>query len=140
MYIHLQNRNKEKKDLCLECGLCCNGKLFKQMIITPEESRYFKKDKTLLKTIELIATDNGRKSIHSYVKLQACDNLEKDNKCSIYENRPQMCRDFKCGVLKSYEKGNMHWNTALNIIEGVKNTPSRADDRKKLLNIMNLKN
>jgi len=141
MYIHLQNRNKEKKHLCLECGLCCTGKLFKRMIITPEESKYFKKDKkTLFKSIELIATDNGRKAVHSYVKTQACENIQEDNKCSVYENRPQVCKDFKCGVLKSYENGEMHWNTALNIINGVKKIPWLSNDRRESLNIMNLKN
>ena len=111
------------------------------MIITPEESKYFKKDKkTLFKSIELIATDNGRKAVHSYVKTQACENIQEDNKCSVYENRPQVCKDFKCGVLKSYENGEMHWNTALNIINGVKKRPWFSNDRRESLNIMNLKN
>ena len=101
------------KNLCLECGLCCSGKVFEEMTVNLKESKYFK-------SANLIATDTSSK----YRVKFPCNNLQEGNKCSIYRNRPQVCIDYKCGVLKAYENGEMHWDTALNIIKAVKIKPS----------------
>ncbi len=33
-----------------------------------------------------------------------CEQLGDDNLCKIYENRPQMCREFDCNNLPKYKE------------------------------------
>lgn len=70
--------------LCLECGLCCDGTLFRQVKISPAERD------------ELVALGIGvgQKSKHDVMWLP-CGKLA-GKCCTIYEARPGGCRRFVC--------------------------------------------
>ena len=142
MYIHLQKKKQPEKHLCLECGLCCSGKLFDTLEYGNDERQVFQDNNRIFERYEIIATDMGRHTRHfkTYSLVGNCENLQEDNKCSVYENRPKICKDFECGVLKSYNSGNMTLTTALNIINEVKELSLTNISRKNLRKIINLKN
>lgn len=82
------------RQLCPQCGLCCNGVLFgdvelqrgdNQKLLTQEGVTLFRK---------------GRKTAFA----QPCS-LYVDGLCRIYENRPRRCATFVCGLLKRVQTG-----------------------------------
>ena len=75
-------------ELCLECGLCCDGTLFRQVKISPAERD------------ELVALGIGvgQKSKHDVMWLP-CGKLN-GKCCTIYEARPGGCQRFVCTLGK----------------------------------------
>ena len=79
------NEEDITSELCAKCGMCCNWPLD----ISDKQER----------AIDFFeAVMEGREGIekvgHGVYKLW-CVHL-KDHRCSIYEDRPQMCRDYNC--------------------------------------------
>jgi Fe-S-cluster containining protein len=64
---------------CYKCGLCCNNLYLQNKI------------KISLATRTLIIN-------------KRCKFLDKDNLCKIYNKRPKICREFKCGALVNGKK------------------------------------
>jgi uncharacterized protein len=96
--------------LCLACGLCCNGVLFKDVELQPGE------DPARFKTLGLPAQfprPNSRPARFP----QPCSALCADNRCQIYANRPRRCREFECGVLKEVIADRLNVPGALKIIQ-----------------------
>ncbi|MGV3619437.1 MAG: YkgJ family cysteine cluster protein [Archangium sp.] len=86
--------------LCLECGLCCDGTLFRQVAITPEERA----------ALEELRVGTGRKRGRD-VMLLPCGKLE-GKCCSIYEARPGGCRRFVCALGKRLESNALSLDEA----------------------------
>jgi hypothetical protein len=101
--------------LCLTCGLCCDGTMFENVEVTPEEA----------------ARLEGRVNLSAdRTKLvQGCRALE-GCKCGVYEDRPAKCRSFSCFLLASLEAGNI---TEQEAREGVAEAMSRRDAVAKLM-------
>src|SRR3989338_6467788 len=78
--------------LCLTCGMCCDGTMFQVVAVTPEEAA------RLEGQVELTA--DRSKLVQGCRALSGC-------KCGVYEQRPAVCRTFKCLVLASLEEGNL---------------------------------
>ena len=139
MDTQLQETNKE---LCLDCGLCCNGALFRTMFTTDKEKSYFKEKDRFKSTYRLkrrlgydvIATDHG----HVYHQQKGCEHLQEDNKCKNYETRPETCKTYKCGVLRRYQDGKISYKTALNIIAKAKEIPNKPTNRAIVRDIMHM--
>jgi uncharacterized protein len=72
--------------LCLRCGLCCDGTLFRHVEIQATE-------RERLEALGLPCADNRKRE----VMLLPCGKLE-GKCCSIYEQRPQGCRAFVCAL------------------------------------------
>lgn len=72
--------------LCLECGLCCDGTLFRHVVITEEERA----------TLVELGIDVGVKR-KAQVMWLPCGKLE-GKCCTMYEQRPGGCRRFVCAV------------------------------------------
>lgn len=87
--------------LCLSCGLCCDGTLFRQVRITPEERA---------RLVEL-RIGTGRKS-GADVMLLPCGKLE-GKCCSIYEARPGGCRRFVCDLGRRLESNELSFDEAM---------------------------
>ena len=106
--------------LCLSCGLCCNGVLFKD--------------------VELRAADDARvlqkaglqlEQLKTKVRFaQPCAALCADNHCQIYEQRPTRCRQFDCQVLKNVTAGTISRAAGLRTVQ---QTLQRADGVRQLL-------
>lgn len=92
--------------LCLQCGLCCNGVMFRD--------------------VELLAEDNpavvekaGLKVQRLKAKVrfpQPCGALCEDLRCRIYPKRPSRCRDFNCAQLQGVTAGSVTPEAALRTI------------------------
>ena len=71
---------------CSKCGGCCSCML----PLKPEEIRFMK---NLIKEKNL--KPHTQPVVVRAIDL-TCPFLTDDNKCSIYDNRPYICRIFKC--------------------------------------------
>jgi hypothetical protein len=78
--------------LCLSCGLCCDGTMFREVPVTPEEAR----------TLGARARfDRTRTRMRQPCRaLEAC-------RCQVYDERPAKCRAFSCLVLQALERGEV---------------------------------
>ena len=98
---------EKSKDLCGNCGMCCDGTLFPSFSIDPEESHLFPSGKT--PTVNIT---------------QRCMHFDGCNGCKIYSERPKTCSEYKCPVLMSYESGSITFNEAEAYINVVKEDPT----------------
>ncbi|MEN8230183.1 MAG: YkgJ family cysteine cluster protein [Bacteroidota bacterium] len=125
----MQNKNKFNKDLqesniCIKCGMCCNGTLFFWAKIYEGETI----DNELeMKRVQIKHKDTEGLSL-------PCSYL-KDSVCSIYYSsnpqRPLICNSFKCKLLKKYEKREISYENALMIIENTKALVANFDNKIK---------
>jgi hypothetical protein len=81
--------------LCTSCGLCCAGALFTRGTLLPQEVDWARK-----KRLNVIQRDEGL----SFTV--PCHLLEKKS-CTVYEDRPQICRAFVCKLLVRLEAGEI---------------------------------
>ncbi len=72
--------------LCLECGLCCDGTLFRHVVISQAERE----------ALTALGIGTGVKRREPVMWLP-CGKLE-GKCCTVYEQRPQGCRKFVCAV------------------------------------------
>ena len=98
---------EKSKDLCGNCGMCCDGTLFPFFRINPEESHLFPSDKT-----------------HVINIAQRCMHFDGCNGCKIYSKRPETCSSYKCPVLNLYESGSITFEEAETYISVVKENPT----------------
>ena len=102
--------------LCLQCGLCCNGVLFADVKLKPAD------DPVRLTAGGLPVRGKGKN--HCFA--QPCTALQPDGKCCVYLDRPTMCRQFECGVLKEVLKGSLAQAEALRLIRRVQKLAARV--------------
>jgi Fe-S-cluster containining protein len=103
---------------CIGCGMCCNGTLYWLAKVTPGEEE-------IIQAHGLELTE--AKEI-TYFKLPC--HHEQCGSCTIYETRFDICRSFRCRLLRGYQAGEIDLGearsrveTALALVETV-----RADD------------
>lgn len=92
------------QSLCMSCGLCCDGTLFGQVHLTPEDQ-----SATLSARVLQIAFR------HPPAFKQPCM-AYKNCLCGIYAERPHNCRKFQCGVLKRFTASELSYAEASEII------------------------
>jgi len=94
--VTLQDWPLQEKDitgeLCKKCGLCC------ELTVTPntEDPRQLEFYRTIAENYSHMTFTDGALSIR-------CSHLRKTKlaaqphwECSIYDDRPQLCRDYNC--------------------------------------------
>jgi Fe-S-cluster containining protein len=70
---------------CSSCGKCCSN-IFIPFLANEDEKRWIE-----YHSMEVIENEIG-----TFIKINnPCSKL-KDNKCSIYEDRPKVCRGYTC--------------------------------------------
>ena len=89
---------RDDNSLCLECGLCCNGVIFGNVQLEPED------DAHLLQSLGLKFAPNRQSQIVNRKFLQPCTAFA-GCECKIYSDRPAYCRKFECLLLKSVKSG-----------------------------------
>ena len=89
-------------DLCLACGLCCDGTLFDHARVTKAEAKKLKGT-----AVELVVDSEGHPALR-----QPCGAL-KSKCCTVYEKRPKECRSFKCNLYVKVERGDLSVEEAL---------------------------
>jgi Fe-S-cluster containining protein len=97
--------DREKSDLCLSCGLCCQGVLHDQVPLSEHEL-----ERAVRLRLPLIDSP-----LRLAFRLP-CPRLEA-RRCTVYDERPGTCRSYACGVLHAYASGEIDEPTALSRIE-----------------------
>lgn len=111
------------EQLCLACGLCCDGTLFDGVQLEQGD------DAQKLKSLGLPAkTSRGRTPVTRFP--QPCSALCQDRTCRLYADRPKQCRTFECKVFKDTKAGRIESVAALRL---VKKARKRADEVRHLL-------
>ncbi|MBK1877622.1 YkgJ family cysteine cluster protein [Pelagicoccus mobilis] len=114
------------EQLCLACGMCCDGTLFDNVRFGPDEST------DDLKALGMPVKRSRAKVPVAFFK-QPCRALCGDLKCKVYQDRPQQCRSFECGVFKELAAGETSLESALRV---VKKARRKADQARRLLRKM----
>jgi Putative zinc- or iron-chelating domain len=85
---------------CVGCGLCCNGTLYFRAKVTPGE------EPLLLDHGLTLTADEDR----TYFALPC--HHESCGRCTIYEERFDICRSFRCALLRRYQADEVDLATA----------------------------
>lgn len=111
------------EQLCLACGLCCDGTLFDLVKLEGSDNA------AQLKALGLpVTVSRGKAPITRFP--QPCAALCADRTCRLYADRPWQCRVFECGVFKDAKAGRITFAVALRL---VKQARQRADKARRLL-------
>jgi Fe-S-cluster containining protein len=105
--------------LCPKCGLCCNGVLFADVELQKGD------DAGRLIEAGMSLKKKGMKRVF----VQPCHCFD-GTLCRIYDDRPQRCRAFECGLLKRVQAGEMEVKPAL---KKIAETQRLAEKVRKLL-------
>ncbi|MFW6275291.1 MAG: YkgJ family cysteine cluster protein [bacterium] len=125
-------------NICLSCGICCDGTLLGFVQLESEERSRLRK----LMDIEEVG-DKG-------FFFQPCSKLGC-NGCTIYPDRPKKCGEFQCKMLKAFEKKELDFDSAISVINLVKqkrmtiekhltSLPVKLQSRSFYFKILELKN
>ena len=93
--------------LCLACGMCCDGTLFKDVELQPGDNA------ARLSTLGLPVRHLQRKTCFA----QPCAALGADCRCAIYAQRPARCRQFDCVQLTALANGTTTPAAALRTVQ-----------------------
>ena len=111
------------EQLCLACGMCCDGTLFDNVQLGAGD------EAQKLKALGLpVAVTRGRTAVTFF--RQPCVALCADRKCRVYADRPGQCLAFECGVFKDALAGRIAEAAALRL---VKQARRKADNIRRLL-------
>lgn len=111
------------EQLCLACGLCCDGTLFDGVQLETGD------DAVKLKSLGLpVKTSRGKAPVTRFP--QPCSALCQDRACRLYADRPKQCRTFECKVFKDAKAGRVEFDVALQLVT---KTRRHADKVRRLL-------
>jgi hypothetical protein len=100
---------RDASDVCLRCGLCCDGTLFPTATLRDDEVEF--------------AASLGLTTLHRddgfYAWAQPCPKFV-DGCCSTYAERPDVCGKYRCALLPMYEAGDADLDDCLDIVELVR--------------------
>jgi hypothetical protein len=97
------------EQLCLACGLCCDGTLFDNVRLGPGD------DARKLKSLGLpVSTTRAQKPVTLF--RQPCAALCANRTCRVYSDRPGQCRAFECGVFKDAQAGRIGFPAARRLV------------------------
>ncbi|MCF0073223.1 YkgJ family cysteine cluster protein [Dyadobacter sp. CY261] len=114
----MSDSEKDVSDLCVSCGMCCDGTLFNTARIQDD------KDRKLADSLDLIT---GGQEDKLYFKMP-CPHFA--GCCSIYDrNRPQICSMFFCNPLKKFQRGEQGF------LEATQQVRSLQEHRDKFMKV-----
>ena len=115
-------------DLCLRCGLCCDGSIFADVKLVPGDDAEFLAASGL-PLVAPPARPQNRKSkpdAGSWRFFQPCAAFD-GCRCRVYAVRPQHCRQFECLVLKALESGRVEWCRAERLVRSARRKARTVD-------------
>jgi uncharacterized protein len=114
-------KNLRTEGVCLPCGLCCNGVIFADLKLQPQDEP---------DRLEALGLPLKRRVTPNPIRVcQPCAAFE-GGRCRIYADRPKYCREFECLLLKSLQSGRTDRAAALRLIRAAH---QRADKVRRLL-------
>ena len=84
-------RLHELSTLCRACGACCSGAMFAYVPLDPDEPS--EPTRVRLNVFNVAGEDRFK---------LPCAALEAQG-CGVYQDRPSVCRSYKCAVYKKHE-------------------------------------
>ncbi|WP_040414305.1 YkgJ family cysteine cluster protein [Cyclobacterium qasimii] len=93
-------------NICLSCGICCDGTLIGFVQLDPEEV-------PRVKEFMDIEDEKGNGFF-----LQPCKKF--CDACTVYSKRPRQCASFECGLLKSVDQKELEFDSAVEMVKVVK--------------------
>ncbi|MBI2926245.1 MAG: YkgJ family cysteine cluster protein [Verrucomicrobia bacterium] len=113
------------ENLCLACGLCCDGALFKDVELQPGD------DAARLLALGLPLSRRQTPTADRPSKFpQPCVALGADCRCRVYADRPLRCRQFECALFKAVRASQVTTEAALRTIRAAR---QRAANVRQLL-------
>jgi len=113
----LVGRPRDGGDLCLECGLCCDGTLFSNIVLDVGEEEYVGS-----LGLEVHVRDDKPSAP------QPCPAFV-DGCCSLYEvGRPHTCHTYACALLRGYQGGGAERDDCLAVIRLVRSLAREMED------------
>jgi hypothetical protein len=109
------NVSELPQNLCLTCGLCCNGVLFKDVVLQPADVR------SKLVKLGLPLRRGARQDRFP----QPCAALEGCS-CRIYTERPARCQQFECLLFQSVAQGQTTLPAALRLVRQAQQRAQRV--------------
>lgn len=106
---------EDSSNICLACGICCTGTFIGFVQLEGNE-------KSDLKDLLDIEGEFGD-GFFFQPCVKYCDG------CTIYSQRPKQCRTFKCGLLESVERKELEFDSAVEIIQVVKQKRAEIEKR-----------
>jgi len=97
------------EQLCLACGLCCDGSLFGHVRLGLQDDA--KKLKALGLPVSISRTHTPVLRFR-----QPCSALCEDRRCRVYADRPSQCRTFECRVFQDVQAGRSEFPAALRLV------------------------
>lgn len=110
--------------LCLECGLCCNGVIFADVRLEPDDAPERLRSLGLRsvaaagrrRSLSRIPGDCAQTSPVKGLKFpQPCAAFD-GCQCRVYSDRPRYCREFECLLLKQVKAGRLETPKAMRMI------------------------
>lgn len=90
--------------LCQRCALCCDGALFVAVPLSPA-------DAAAVRRHHLVVLERGRATGLA----QPCAALH-EQRCTIYDDRPEPCRSYRCMLYAALAEGEVGLGDALAVV------------------------
>ncbi|MBO3699062.1 YkgJ family cysteine cluster protein [Roseivirga sp. E12] len=101
-------------DLCTKCGVCCDGSFFELAGVQQSDINEVTRELDMLQTGERLQ-----------IKLPCTAHV--NNRCTIYEVRPWVCRAYECKLLKECKRGEVSEEEAIKTIDQLKSALEELD-------------
>ncbi|MBC5774602.1 YkgJ family cysteine cluster protein [Pontibacter sp. KCTC 32443] len=111
----------DSTNICLACGLCCDGTLIGFVQLSHEELPAIRE----LMEIEEASSDG--------VFIQPCKKY--CDGCTIYSDRPKQCASYNCELLESVLRKELDYTSAIEIVDVAKQRKSAIEEKLALLPI-----
>lgn len=103
--------------LCVDCGMCCNGVLFHQVRLQPKDSA---------KALTSLGFRLKRKQ-GQMVFEQPCQAWKQEG-CAVYEDRPCRCRQFECRQVCGLRDGLITEDQASSAVQEAKSLVAKLQE------------
>ncbi len=106
--------NDHAGELCCYCSLCCNGSIFSHVKLDDAERAE-------------LGDSVDYEDVKGSLRLQfPCRQLGSDGACKGYDKRPEICRSFRCQLLKNLEYGEVGFQAAKIIVDDARQLRARV--------------
>lgn len=92
--------------LCQRCGLCCDGNLFDHVSLRGPEVETMRR-----LSLAVVQREDGTPAIS-----QGCSALN-GRTCTVYAERPEGCRRYRCNLLTALAEGEVALEEALAVVD-----------------------
>jgi hypothetical protein len=108
---------RDAGDVCLRCGMCCDGTLFPKATLRDDEADFARS----------LGLTTIRKGDGGLAFELPCPRYV-GGCCSIHqERRPEVCGGYRCALLPAYEAGTMTLDECLDVVELMRATMRRLE-------------